>query len=397
MKRLQMVLLAPIAALVSGCSDLTKPVGPSPDKPAPSSPLAILTIAVRTTGRDMDPTGYQLTVGAGAPANVPANGTLQLPDVIAGTYHVVIDDVARWCQVVNGPEHVVEVGSTGDYRLDVQVDCRTTFRDWLLYDGAGEIRLFDLTGDPAQRTRLGYSTISCGGYCTSAAVSPDGGQVAWVAYNGLTVMNADESDRRVLVAASTASAPTWSPEGNRIAYISEDAGAWNLYVVDVQGASPQRITSDAMDPAWSPDGTSIVFSRRVEPGATELWLVDPDGGNLRPLGANGSRQVHPSWSPDGESIVYTSDFNSSPTLRMRIISVNGTNDRLVGPESGWFPDWSRDGQRIAFTAYGETGCRTWLATMASDGTDVVALGPFGEACEPAGPLLPQTNYPEWGY
>ena len=394
------MLRAPIAALLIGCSDLDKPVGPFPDKPAPPVPPAVLTIAVHTAGRDPDPNGYRLAIDEGAPSTVPANGTLQLSDAVPGTHHVVVEDVARWCQVVDGPEHVVEVGSTGDYRLEIQVDCRTTFRDWLLYDGAGEIRLFDLTGDPAQRARLGYSTISCGGYCTSAAVSSDGGQVAWVAYNGLMIMNADGSGRHLLVAGTglTTSAPTWSPDGDRIAYVVDDgAAAWDLYVVALDGSTPQNMTSGAFDPAWSPDGNSIIFSRRVEPGASELWLVDPDGGNLRPLGASGSRQEHPSWSPDGESIVYSSNFNAEPTLRMRVISVDGTNDRAVGPDHGFSPDWSRDGRYIAFTAFDETGCRTWLATMANDGTNVVALGPFGEDCELVEPPMPQTNHAEWGY
>ena len=395
MSRFRAVLLALGAALLLSCSDVDKPAGPSPDKPGPPAPPAALTIAVHTTGRDPDPDGYRLSIDGSGAATVPANGTLRLSEVLPGTYQVEIDDVARWCEVVQGPEDPIEVGSTGDYHLEIRVDCRTTFRDWLLYDGNAEIRLFDLTADPAQRTRLGYSTIACGGFCSGAAVSPDGTQVAWGGVGGIVVMNADGSGRRSLVGPGpTSASPSWSPDGMQVAYVDTDGTTADIYVVYVDGRSaPQRLTvGGAYDPAWSPDGSTIAFSRLYGPEPTrELWLIDPTGSNLRPLGATGVIQLGASWSPDGQSILYDSDF------RMRLISIDGSNDRRVGPDQGYHADWSRDGQRIVFTAYDESGCRTWLATMASDGTDVAALGPFGDACNLEGPPMPQTNHPEWGY
>jgi hypothetical protein len=386
------------AALMSAaaCSEAALPVDPSPSTPLPPGAPAVLTVVVSTQGRDPDPNGFQLTINAGVPTPVLANGTLRLPEVAPGPYRVAITDVARWCEVTGGAEQQIEVGETGEHRLKFEVQCRATFRDWLLYDGVGELRLFDLTGDPAQSSRLGYSSISCGAYCTSAAVSPNGEQIAWISAFGLDIINANGLGRRRLVesmAIATASGgPSWSPDGTQLAYIDNpDNTTPDLYVLRLDGgAPPQRITFDgAFDPAWSPTGSTIVFSRRYGPEPTrELWLVDPTGANLRPVGASGVVQLHPSWSPDGQSILYSSDF------RMRMINADGTSDHAVGPDRGFHAAWSRDGQRIAFVAYDDTGCRTWLAAMSSAGGDVVPLGPVGEAC---GTPAPPPYNPAWGY
>ena len=102
--------------------------------------------------------------------------------------------------------------------------------------------------------------------------------------------------------------PTAAPHGGEIAFLSDSGGHGNLWVVAETGELRQ-ITSES-DPAvsigvplWSPDGRSIAFvSSRGNLGFDfGVWLVDPDGGNLRNLVAQG---VGPAWSPDSGWVYY---------------------------------------------------------------------------------------------
>jgi Tol biopolymer transport system component len=104
--------------------------------------------------------------------------------------------------------------------------------------------------------------------------------------------------------------PTASPDGARIAYLSDSGGHGNLWVTSNAGVDLQQITFES-DPAvavgvpiWSPDGRSIAFvSSKGNSGFDfGVWLVDPDGGNQRNLVKEG---LGPAWSPDSKWIYYS--------------------------------------------------------------------------------------------
>jgi Tol biopolymer transport system component len=104
--------------------------------------------------------------------------------------------------------------------------------------------------------------------------------------------------------------PTAGPGDREIAFVSDRGGHANLWVIDVSSGILRQITHERDPrvtvgvPVWSPRGHAIAFvSSRGNPGnQNAIWLVNPDGSNLRNLVTHG---MAPSWSPDG-GVVYFS-------------------------------------------------------------------------------------------
>lgn len=98
---------------------------------------------------------------------------------------------------------------------------------------------------------------------------------------GLAVVNADGSGKKKLAPGLNATAPAWSPDGTRIVFMSNVSGNWDLYVINADGGSPQRLTDDLSDdglPTFSPDGSKIAFVAKRN-GVWSIWQMDPNGEN----------------------------------------------------------------------------------------------------------------------
>jgi Tol biopolymer transport system component len=123
------------------------------------------------------------------------------------------------------------------------------------------------------------------------AWSPDGTQIAFSLSGVLQVMNADGSNLHELGTRTAGDEPSWSPDDSRIVFHDQTG----LAVIGADGNGLHQLTEGPdQNPNWSPDGKTIVFaSDRDDPYANyginnetaylELYLVDPDGHNLRPL------------------------------------------------------------------------------------------------------------------
>lgn len=102
---------------------------------------------------------------------------------------------------------------------------------------------------------------------------------------GLAIMNGDGSDYRVLLEDGTATAPSASPDGRFIVFMSQRDGNWEVYRLGSDGRNLARLTRDpAADglPVWSPDGRAIAFvSNRG--GAWAVWAMNADGSHQRRL------------------------------------------------------------------------------------------------------------------
>jgi Tol biopolymer transport system component len=146
---------------------------------------------------------------------------------------------------------------------------------------------------------------------------------------------------------------TWSPDGRFIAYSSDRAGKFDIWVQQATGGNPVQVTKGPghnWQPDWSPDGKYIVY--RSEEGEGGLYVVPALGGAglERKIASFG---YHPRWSPVGSNIL----FGSHPTLlpvrhRFYILSVDGSAPREVLTNfaenaQAFSAAWLPDGQRIS--------------------------------------------------
>ncbi|HEX8421799.1 MAG TPA: LpqB family beta-propeller domain-containing protein, partial [Pyrinomonadaceae bacterium] len=258
------------------------------------------------------------------------------------------------------------------------------------------------------------------------------------------VINADGSGRtRVATEPLTfdpfgdppdASGPSWSPDGTRLAFVSERDGNAEIYTVSATGGAVTRLTNNpAADtlPTWfghgiaftstrdgnrdvyvmypggpliageplmfrmtggkghsfdadwrslTPAAQSFVSASRIaflrtnpaNPDDTDIYTSNPDGTNEVNVTNSPQQEFAPAWSPDGKMIAYV----RRPERALFVMNADGTNVRELTPVSdiAGKPSWSPDGQRIAFI--GGSDLAYTLAVVNVDGTGRRRLVPL---------------------
>jgi Tol biopolymer transport system component len=158
--------------------------------------------------------------------------------------------------------------------------------------------------------------------------------------------------------------PSWSPDGDRLAFMRLTSGYYEIMIADVDDGSATPLPGgfNAQWPAWSPDGGRIAFSRNTGTPNQPVWdiFVIPSGGGTAVRLTNSSLDdgvfrvsydAHPAWSPDGRRIAFVNA--RSGNAKLFVMNADGTSpvQLTTGPGSDRDPTWSPDGQRIAFTGY----------------------------------------------
>jgi dipeptidyl aminopeptidase/acylaminoacyl peptidase len=241
--------------------------------------------------------------------------------------------------------------------------------------------------------------------------SPDGEWIGFIGSEGgrrgVMIVRPDGSDLRFLEEAVGTNHPlpgaeqhiAWSPDGNRIAYLSSTPGPeteeaegdpivirrynyktsgaggdyftdnrrLQIHVVDVASGNSTRLTDNVYQDHsldWSPDGREILFVSNREPQNDrnhdyDLFALDPEDGSERRITALESMVYRARWSPDGDLIAYqgtrrglTSSETTMEDTHVWTLRPDGAErshlGRVVDNRQG-APQWSRDGRHIYFT------------------------------------------------
>lgn len=218
--------------------------------------------------------------------------------------------------------------------------------------------------------------------------SPNGAKIAFVkqgeGHLNIWVMYADGSGQKNLTKGPAGSVqnprpgpngkfgvdPNWSPTGSRIAY----SVSGEIFVMKANGNGKKNLTCtndgqfQEAEPAYSPDGSAIAYRYNSADVANDIWVMNSDGTNRRPLTSTPVRESFPDWSPDGTEIVY---MRSQPAGSIWKMNADGSGQTmLIGSvgETGRDPVWSPDGTKIVFASN---------AFDAHNGYDIFVMNPDG--------------------
>ncbi|MDP2915945.1 MAG: Tol-Pal system beta propeller repeat protein TolB [Candidatus Aminicenantes bacterium] len=261
-------------------------------------------------------------------------------------------------------------------------------------DRDGNLELYMMDYDGANQTRLTFNKVND----ISPAWSPDGKMIATTSYQNLTaglyILQIYEG-RRIAVASRGGNfSPCWSPDGKKLAFMSTMDGNAEIYVADIdddalkRGAFRiKRLTfNQGTDtaPSWSPTGRQLTFvSDRG--GTAQIYTMDAEGSNVVRVSFGGStHHDSPAWSPAGDRIVYVARVDNIfdlYVLDLRSQQISKLTESKTMNES---PSWSPDGRHIVFKSNMKGGLQ--LFTIDYDGAGLRQLTFKG-----------QNTWPDWSY
>jgi uncharacterized protein YjdB len=172
------------------------------------------------------------------------------------------------------------------------------------------------------------------------------------------------------LSADTGSAtdPAFSPDGSRIAFVSQRDGNAEIYVMNADGTGTTRVTNDPLTdgrPAFTPDGQTIVFHSSRTAAKQQIWAVNMDGTGLAQL-TRDSVNSSPSVSPDGQIIAYVSTRNKDGDIWL--MGRDGSNQRQftrTPQQRESEPRFLRDGT-LAYLVERREGSRTVQQVVRAD-------------------------------
>ena len=188
-------------------------------------------------------------------------------------------------------------------------------------------------------------------------LSPDNKRVAVHIHEGgggdIWVLDLERQTRQRLTfdAVQDNSSPIWSPDGGRIAFASRRDRAWGIYVKAANGVGAEEMLFQSDTPkaplSWSPDGKTILFTNLDPKTAADLWLVSLGDRKVTPVLTTPFAERTGEISPDGRWLAYES--NESGRVEVFVQSLAGRAGKWqVSTAGGTRPRWRKDGRELFF-------------------------------------------------
>lgn len=180
--------------------------------------------------------------------------------------------------------------------------------------------------------------------------------------------------RTILESPEPLLSPAWSPNGNRIAYVSFEDRNSAIYVQDIRTGKREKVAFGRginSAPSFSPDGRRLAMTRSAD-GNPDIYVMDLDTRKTRRLTTHPAIDTEARWKPDGRHLVFTSDRGGGPQIYE--IAVDGGQPRRLTFNMGNYnarASLSPDGKTMAVVNGGDKGYRIALVDLEKDRFDVL--------------------------
>jgi Tol biopolymer transport system component len=147
-----------------------------------------------------------------------------------------------------------------------------------------------------------------------------------------------------IVSTRSQSAPRYSPDGSKIAFISNRSGSDQVWMCDADGSHAVQLTSlgPCGHTSWSPDGQRIVFGSDID-GYTQIFTANVHSARTQRLAQEPYTDTGPNWSHDGEWIFFASDRGGGEFQLWKTPAAGGKMVQLT-KKGGWANLPSPDGK-----------------------------------------------------
>jgi Tol biopolymer transport system component len=201
--------------------------------------------------------------------------------------------------------------------------------------------------------------LLAGGDAWMPTISRDGHRLAYSRSGGFNVniwqvalaapTRAGRAPERLVSSSRTQLNPAVSVDG-RLAFESDRSGTREIWISDADGSNASAVTAFGGpitgSPEWSPDGRFIAFDSRPE-GRSSIYVMRPDGAQLRRVNTGVSDSSIPIWSIDGKWLYFAG--NADGADRIFKIPVEGGEATRITKGEGTNPRVSSDGRRIYYS------------------------------------------------
>lgn len=160
--------------------------------------------------------------------------------------------------------------------------------------------------------------------------------------------------------------PHFSPDGRRLVFASTRSGTEELWIADVDGSNPRKMTSMGgplcANPQWSPDGRQVLFNS-VRAGSSDLYLLDPETASLRRLTSDPGWEDQPRWSRDGRWIYFSARAEGQSRNEIWKIAPDGGQAAQVTTNGGTTAEEAYDGRALYVARVQRSDTTLWRVPL----------------------------------